>query len=119
MSDIEIQATSRRLERLKKRRRHRHRPSPRGTVLISHLAPNRPDVVQEASQIALNSASQSKAEDEDDEGRQDKDMNMLQNPMHQTEHVQSTPDLAKEALQVVEENKDVDIAEAQPPHSDE
>ncbi|KAF7503267.1 hypothetical protein GJ744_004025 [Endocarpon pusillum] len=48
----------------KKRRKGRTRPSQGDAVLISYLDPNRPDIAREVAQHALNSASQSEAEEE-------------------------------------------------------
>jgi hypothetical protein len=48
----------------RKRRKGRTRPSQGDAVLISYLDPNRPDIAREFAQRALNSASQSEAEDD-------------------------------------------------------
>jgi hypothetical protein len=55
--------TKKKLKR-KRRRNGRTRPSQGDAVLIHHLDPNRPDIAREVGQHALNSASQSEAEDQ-------------------------------------------------------
>ena len=50
-----------------KPKRKKHKASIGDTVLLTYLDPNRPDIAQEAGQKVLNSASQSEAEDEEEE----------------------------------------------------
>ena len=54
-------------KRKTRRRKGRTRPSQGDAVLISYLDPNRPDIAQQVGQHALNSASQSEYEYEDDD----------------------------------------------------
>ena len=118
-STIESETAIKRLRRPKKRRRQRHKPSQGDTVLISYLAPNRPDIAQQASQTVLDSRSQSEVEDdEEDESGSDKDMIVVNESKNRTEHVQSETDLAtslaQKALQVAENDRDdVEMREAQ------
>ncbi len=117
-STIEAEATVKRQRRPKKRRRQRHKPSQGDTVLISYLAPNRPDIAQQASQTVLDSRSQSEVEDDEDGGGSEKDMIIVHESKNRTEHVQSGTDLAtslaKKALEVAEKDRDdVEMTEAQ------
>lgn len=67
-----------------KRRPGRTRPSQCDSVLISQLDPNRPDIAAHAGQFALDSASQSEAE-EGDSGDEDGD-EVGREPMIDVEH---------------------------------
>lgn len=65
-SEAGIEKKTKRLKKPKPKRK-KHKASIGDTVLLTYLDPNRPDIAQEAGQKVLNSASQSEAEDEEEE----------------------------------------------------
>ena len=115
-SDAEI-GKPRRLRKGKKARKRRHGPSQGDAVLISYLDPNRPDIAAQAGQTVLNSASQSEAEDEEEEGEYDvEEMGVVrrsENGVHHTSSEAALTATAADALAVVRKDdlEMVDVTE--------
>ena len=98
------------------KRKGRTRPSPGDAVLISYLDPNRPDIAQEVGQTALNSASQSEAED-GESGEEDgevEDMFIVGDPKKVAKNL-TLATTASQALEAVVNDVDMKDAAADVP----
>ena len=88
-SDEPEHSLGRKKSKKKRRKKGRARPFPADEILIGCLEPNRPDIAQEVARRALNSASQSEADDEvakdmsEDGDDEDEHHATNKNPRHQ------------------------------------